>query len=178
MPHPLGLAIKQNEQTRILRTPRDRHPQDDPDFRKRTPYNPPPQPISGNRPIDSTPARLSHCWRVPAPLCAGKFMAENNRCVSNGDQVSRVAALAMTPARASIFTGYWQRCGMSYPTLRRCFFATMGRWITDCARKTQRPYSPPQILLQCLSAAAPHEGEGEGWEKVLQAQAALLGPGQ
>jgi hypothetical protein len=83
-------------------------------------------------------------------------MAENNRCVSNGDQVSRVAALAMKRGKSVDFTGYWQRCGMSYPTLRRCFFATMGRWITDCARKTQRPIFPSTntaAMPECSSAA-------------------------
>src|SRR5476651_2213505 len=34
---------------------------------------------------------------------------EDNRCVSNGDQVSRVAALAMKRGKSVDFTGYWQR---------------------------------------------------------------------
>jgi hypothetical protein len=32
----------------------------------------------------------------------------NNRRVSNGDQVSRVAALAMKRGKSVDFTGYWQ----------------------------------------------------------------------
>jgi hypothetical protein len=32
-----------------------------------------------------------------------------NRRVSNGDQVSRVAALAMKRGKSVDFTGYWQR---------------------------------------------------------------------
>jgi hypothetical protein len=34
---------------------------------------------------------------------------EDNRRVSNGDQVSRVAALAMKRGKSVDFTGYWQR---------------------------------------------------------------------
>ena len=34
---------------------------------------------------------------------------EDNRRVSNGDQVSRVAALAMKGGKSVDFTGYWQR---------------------------------------------------------------------
>jgi hypothetical protein len=34
---------------------------------------------------------------------------EDNRRVSNGDQVSRVAALAMRRGKSVDFTGYWQR---------------------------------------------------------------------
>jgi hypothetical protein len=34
---------------------------------------------------------------------------EDNRRVSNGDQVSRVAALAMKRGKSADFTGYWQR---------------------------------------------------------------------
>jgi ISXO2-like transposase domain len=34
---------------------------------------------------------------------------EDNRRVSNGDQVSRVAALAMKRGKSPDFTGYWQR---------------------------------------------------------------------
>jgi hypothetical protein len=34
---------------------------------------------------------------------------EDNRRVSNGDHVSRVAALAMKRGRSVDFTGYWQR---------------------------------------------------------------------
>jgi hypothetical protein len=33
----------------------------------------------------------------------------SNRRVSNGDQVSRVAALAMKRGKSVDFTGYWQR---------------------------------------------------------------------
>jgi hypothetical protein len=34
---------------------------------------------------------------------------EDNRRVSNGDQVNRVAALAMKRGKSVDFTGYWQR---------------------------------------------------------------------
>jgi hypothetical protein len=34
---------------------------------------------------------------------------EDNRRVSNGDQVTRVAALAMKRGKSVDFTGYWQR---------------------------------------------------------------------
>jgi hypothetical protein len=34
---------------------------------------------------------------------------EDNRRVSNGDQVSRVATLAMKRGKSVDFTGYWQR---------------------------------------------------------------------
>jgi hypothetical protein len=34
---------------------------------------------------------------------------EDNRRVSNGDQVSRVASLAMKRGKSVDFTGYWQR---------------------------------------------------------------------
>ena len=34
---------------------------------------------------------------------------EDNRRISNGDQVSRVAALAMKRGKSVEFTGYWQR---------------------------------------------------------------------
>ena len=34
---------------------------------------------------------------------------EDNRRLSNGDQVSRVAALAMKRGKSVDFTGYWQR---------------------------------------------------------------------
>jgi hypothetical protein len=34
---------------------------------------------------------------------------QRNRRVSNGDQVSRVAALAMKRGKSVDFTGYWQR---------------------------------------------------------------------
>ena len=34
---------------------------------------------------------------------------EDSRRVSNGDQVSRVTALAMTRGKSVDFTGYWQR---------------------------------------------------------------------
>ena len=34
---------------------------------------------------------------------------EDNRRVSNGDQVNRVAALAMKRGKSADFTGYWQR---------------------------------------------------------------------
>jgi hypothetical protein len=34
---------------------------------------------------------------------------EDNRRVSNGDQVSRVASLAMKRGMSVDFTGYWQR---------------------------------------------------------------------
>jgi hypothetical protein len=34
---------------------------------------------------------------------------EDNRRVSNGDQVSRIAALAMKRGKSVDFTGYWQR---------------------------------------------------------------------
>jgi hypothetical protein len=37
------------------------------------------------------------------------LLAEDNRRVSNGDQVSRVAALAMKRGKSVDFTGYWQR---------------------------------------------------------------------
>jgi hypothetical protein len=33
---------------------------------------------------------------------------EDNRRVSNGDQVSRVAALAMKRGKSPDFTGYWR----------------------------------------------------------------------
>jgi hypothetical protein len=33
----------------------------------------------------------------------------HNRRVSNGDQVSRIAALAMKRGKSIDFTGYWQR---------------------------------------------------------------------
>jgi hypothetical protein len=36
-------------------------------------------------------------------------MAGDNRRVSNGDQVSRVAAPAMKRGKSVDFTGYWQR---------------------------------------------------------------------
>jgi hypothetical protein len=36
-------------------------------------------------------------------------MEGDNRRVSNGDQVSRVAALAMKRGKSVDFTGYWQR---------------------------------------------------------------------
>jgi hypothetical protein len=36
-------------------------------------------------------------------------VAEDNRRVSNGDQVSREAALAMKRGKSVDFTGYWQR---------------------------------------------------------------------
>jgi hypothetical protein len=36
-------------------------------------------------------------------------MAEDNRRVSNGDQVNRVAALATKRGKRVDFTGYWQR---------------------------------------------------------------------
>ncbi len=36
-------------------------------------------------------------------------MAGDNRRVSNGDQVSRVAALALKHGKSVDFTGYWQR---------------------------------------------------------------------
>jgi hypothetical protein len=36
---------------------------------------------------------------------------EDNRRASNGDQVSRVAALAMKRGKSVDFTGYWQRHG-------------------------------------------------------------------
>jgi hypothetical protein len=49
------------------------------------------------------------CRRVSAALRAGKFMAEDSRRVSNGDQVSRVATLAMKRGKSMDFTGYWQR---------------------------------------------------------------------
>jgi len=34
---------------------------------------------------------------------------EDNRRVSNGDQVNRVTALALKRAKSVDFTGYWQR---------------------------------------------------------------------
>jgi hypothetical protein len=34
---------------------------------------------------------------------------EDNRRVSNGDQVNRIAALAMSRGKSVDFTGYWQR---------------------------------------------------------------------
>ena len=34
---------------------------------------------------------------------------EDNRRISNGDQVSRIAALAMKRGKSVDFTGYWQR---------------------------------------------------------------------
>lgn len=34
---------------------------------------------------------------------------EDNRRVANGDQVNRIAALAMKRGKSVYFTGYWQR---------------------------------------------------------------------
>jgi ISXO2-like transposase domain len=36
---------------------------------------------------------------------------EDNRRVSNGDQVNRIAALAWTRGKSVDFTGYWQNTG-------------------------------------------------------------------
>jgi hypothetical protein len=40
---------------------------------------------------------------------AGFVIARGRRRVSNGDQVNRVAALAMKRGKSVDFTGYWQR---------------------------------------------------------------------
>jgi hypothetical protein len=51
---------------------------------------------SAASPITSAP----RIWKPPR---------EDNRRVSNGDQVSRIAALAMKRGKSVDFTGYWQR---------------------------------------------------------------------
>jgi hypothetical protein len=55
----------------------------------------------------SCPARRRNC--VARKYAQDSSWREDNRCVSNGDQVSRVAALAMKRGKSVDFTGYWQR---------------------------------------------------------------------
>jgi hypothetical protein len=43
------------------------------------------------------------------PSAANSRCSTTNRRVSNGDQVSRVASLAMKRGKSVDFTGYWQR---------------------------------------------------------------------
>jgi hypothetical protein len=55
-----------------------------------------------------------HRGRVSPALCAGESSwRENNRRVSNGDQVNRIAALALKRGKSVDFTGYWQRHAQS-----------------------------------------------------------------
>ena len=50
-------------------------------------------------------------WRraVPSPLAQEGSWCEDNRRVPNGDQVHRVAGLAMMRKPSVDFSGYWQR---------------------------------------------------------------------
>ena len=48
------------------------------------------------------------CGGIHVGVIKSPFI-ENNRRVSNGDQVTRVAALAMKRGKSVDFTGYWQR---------------------------------------------------------------------
>jgi hypothetical protein len=48
-------------------------------------------------------------WQTATAVLIGAAAARHNRRVSNGDQVSRVAALAMKRGKSVDFTGYWQR---------------------------------------------------------------------
>ncbi len=50
-----------------------------------------------------------HLRPVPAPLRAGSGWREDNRRVPNGEQVQRVAKLALGRKKSVDFTGYWQR---------------------------------------------------------------------
>jgi hypothetical protein len=72
--------------------------------------------FSGRRSVQSNGAQAKSAGRYPsrvvgAQVCSGSSVikAEDNRRVSNGDQVSRVAALAMKRGKSVDFTGYWQR---------------------------------------------------------------------
>jgi hypothetical protein len=47
--------------------------------------------------------------RQPIRASEESSWREGNRRVSNGDQVNRVAALAMKRGKSVDFTGYWQR---------------------------------------------------------------------
>ena len=47
--------------------------------------------------------------RVEHALNVAIERSHHNRRVANGDQVSRVAALAMKRGKSVDFTGYWQR---------------------------------------------------------------------
>jgi hypothetical protein len=54
------------------------------------------------------PQAASTVWRVRRGALTQRWRKDNRR-VSNGDQVSRVAALAMVRGKSVHFTGYWQR---------------------------------------------------------------------
>jgi hypothetical protein len=56
------------------------------------------------------PADVSFPWTAAAPLRLSVTpLTAANRRVSNGDQVNRVAALALKRGKSVDFTGYWQR---------------------------------------------------------------------
>jgi hypothetical protein len=51
----------------------------------------------------------AHGGPAPPSPTIGHASTVDNRRVSNGDQVNRVAALAMKRGKSVDFTGYWQR---------------------------------------------------------------------
>jgi hypothetical protein len=57
-------------------------------------------------------ARESHRRIVSSPICPRVLIwQEDNRRVSNGEQVNRIAALALKRGKSVDFTGYWQNTG-------------------------------------------------------------------
>jgi hypothetical protein len=58
-------------------------------------------------------SRVGHHHHIagahPLPCAQEASWREDNRTVSNGDQVKRLAGLALSKRKAPIFTGYWQR---------------------------------------------------------------------
>ena len=78
---------------------------------------------SGNSTLLETRVTDSFARRLAFANAAESSWREDIRCVSNGDQVSRVTALAMKRGKSADFTGYWQRAawrrGPPMPTASR-----------------------------------------------------------
>ena len=48
-------------------------------------------------------------WRLFAPVRSGELWREDYRRMSNGEQINRLAGLALKRGKSADFTGYWQR---------------------------------------------------------------------
>jgi hypothetical protein len=64
----------------------------------------------GRGPPSAPSDRPQGCWaRICIRYAQESSWREDNRRVSNGDQVNRIASLAMKRGKSVDFTGYWQR---------------------------------------------------------------------
>jgi hypothetical protein len=50
-----------------------------------------------------------HCRCVPFAVCSREVLRGDNRRLSNGEQVNRLAALPLKRGKSVDFGGYWQR---------------------------------------------------------------------